>query len=75
MNTEPSFSLSFHFFLPLPTEEKIRRIVSLDLDSSLVFFLAEQQQQKENKYFERKLMKKNYFYLSVCINLALYFLL
>lgn len=75
MNTEPSFSLSFHFFLPQPTEEKIRRILSLDLDSSLVFFLAEQQQQKENKYLERKLMKKNYFYLSVCINLALYFLL
>lgn len=68
MNTEPSFSLSFHFFLPLPTEEKIRRIVSLDLDSSLVFFLAEQQQQKENKYFERKLMKKIisiYLYASI----------
>lgn len=68
MNTEPSFSLSFHFFIPQPTEEKIRRILSLDLDSSLVFFLAEQQQQKENKYFERKLMKKIisiYLYASI----------
>ena len=75
INTEFSFSLSVHFFLPQPTKEKIQRIVSSGLDSSLVSLLAEQQQQKENKWcFERELMMKIYFYLSVCINLAFYFL-